>query len=128
MTACFQDADDPAGESSEVLKRIIYLESFLTAPYGMVKAVDKFGKFICAKPRKNQRYFSERETINHGVKGFIRDYVERFGEFRLRVNPMFVDRFYGYCMDGALEFAESVKRIFYNDNAMMNRIESMLFY
>lgn len=128
MTACFQSVDDPAGENSQVLKRMIYLESFLTAPYGMVKAVDKSGKFICAGSRKNQHYFPERETINRGVKQFIRDYVERFGEFRLHANPIFADCFFGHCMGGALEFAESVKQIFYNDNAMMNRIESMLFY
>lgn len=128
MTACFQSADDPTGENSQVLKRMIYLESFLTAPYGMVKAVDKFGQLICAEPRKNQRYFPERETINRGVKQFMQDYVRRFGEFRLHANPMFADCFFGHCMGGALEFAESVKQIFYNDNAMMNRIESMLFY
>lgn len=128
MTACFQRTDDPTGENSQVLKRMIYLESFLTAPYGMVKAVDESGKFICTEPRKNQRYFPERETINRGVKQFMRDYVERFGEFRLHADPMFIDRLYGYCMGGALEFTENVKQIFYNDNAMMNRMESMLFY
>lgn len=128
MTACFQRADDPAGADSQVLKRMIYLESFLTAPYGMVKAVDKFGTFICAEPRKNQRYFPEREAINRGVKQFMQDYVQRFGEFGLRANPMFADRFWGCCMGGALEFAESIKQIFYNDNAMMSRIESTLFY
>lgn len=128
MTGCFQNADDPAGENSQILKRMIYLESFLTAPYGMVKAVDQSGTFICAKPKKNQHYFPERETINCGVKQLIQDYVKRFGEFRLHTNPVFSDRFYGHCMDGALEYAESVKQIFFNDNAMMNRMESMLFY
>ena len=128
MTACFQSVDDPTGENSQVLKRMIYLESFLTAPYGMVKAVDKSGTFICAEPRKNQHYFPGRKTINRGIKQFMREYVERFGEFRFRADPMFADCFYGCCMNGALKFAESVKQIFYNDNAMMNRMESMLFY
>ena len=128
MAVCFQRADDPAGENSQVRKLVALLESFLTAPYGMVKAVDKFGKFICAEPRENQHYFPERETINRGVKQFMLDYVERFGEFSLQADPMFADFFFGHCMDGTLEFAESVKQIFYKDNAMMHRIESMLFY
>lgn len=29
---------------------------------------------------------------------------------------------------GGLEFKDAVKSSFYNDNAMMNRMESMLFY
>lgn len=128
MTGCFQSMDDPTGENSQVWKKYTYIESFLTAPHGMIKSVDKWGKFICAEPRKNQYYFPERETINRGVRQFVCDYVERFGAFKIHVNPMFVDRFYGHCMSGALEFAESVKQIFYFDNAMANRIESMLFY
>lgn len=127
MMACFQNTDDLSGENSQILKRMIYLESFLTAPYGMVKAVDESGTFICAESRKNQNCFSERETINRGVKQFISDYIKRFGEFRLEPNRAFVDQYYGWCMDGGLEFSEGIKQCFYNDNAMMNRIESALF-
>lgn len=127
MTACFQNEGDLTGENSQVLKRMIYLESFLTAPYGMVTAVSQDGTFICAKPGENQKHFQEKEEINRGVRGLIWDYIKGFGAFELRPNRQFVDWFYGYCMSGALEFAENVKQSFYNDNAMMNRIESALF-
>ena len=40
----------------------------------------------------------------------------------------FIDVYYGYCFGGGMEFADEVKRGFYNDNGMMNRIESMVFY
>ena len=128
MTACFQKDNDLMGENSNVLKKQIYLESFLTAPYGMVKAVDCEGNFICADKKKNQEHFKEKEEINRGVKKFIYDYLGLFKEFKLSPDTEFVDRYYGCCFSGAVEFDDEVKQSFYNDNAMMNRIESMLFY
>lgn len=128
MRACFQQKDDPTGEKSGILRQQIYLESFLTAPYGMVKAVDGAGNFLCAEKRKNQECFREREEINRGVQAFMDEYVSLFGEFHLRPTVEFTDWYYGHCLGGAVEFSECVKKSFYNDNAMMNRIESMLFY
>lgn len=128
MTACFQKKEDLPGENSQVLKRMIYLESFLTAPYGMVKGVDGDGNFVYAPKKKNQEHFQEKLEINQGVKRFLADYVKLFGEFDIRPNPEFADWYYGYCIGGAVKFADCVKGSFYNDNGMMNRIESMLFY
>ena len=128
MDACFQKTDDLTGAKSEVLKRMIYLESYLTAPYGMVKEIDLTGNFICAKKKKNQEYFRDKIEINQGVKKFLYDYMKYFGELELDLNQEFIDWYYGYCFRGGLEFEEKVKDSFYNDNAMMNRIESMLFY
>lgn len=128
MTACFQRKEDFTGEKSQVLKRMIYLESFLTAPHGMVKAVDEEGHFVCAEKKKNQEHFQEKEEINRGVKRFISDYARMFGKFGMQPDTEFVDWYYGLCFGGAMEFADSVKGSFYNDNGMMNRIESMLFY
>lgn len=128
MTACFQKEEDVTGENSQILKRQIYIESFLTAPYGMIKAVDKDGKFLYAPNGKNQECFKDKEEINEGVKQFITDYIERFGEFEIEPDREFADKYYGSCFSGGVEFTDEVKRSFYNDNAMMNRIESNLFY
>ena len=128
MRACFQKQEDLSGTESMVLKKQIYLESFLTAPYGMVKAVDENGDFVCADRKKNQEHFYEKEEINRGVRQFICDYIKMFGKFRIKLDIDFIDWYYGFCFSGALEFDDSVKKSFYNDNAMMNRIESMLFY
>lgn len=129
MAACFQNDRDVTGKNSQVLKRQIYLESFLTAPYGMVRAVDAKGGLVCADDRKNQEYFRDKEEINEGVKQFIADYIERFGreDVSMMPNPGFGDRYYGSCFGGRLEFSDEVKKSFYNDNAMMNRLESSLF-
>lgn len=128
MAGCFQKEEDFTGEDSQVLKKMIFLESFLTAPYGMVKAVDKEGNFICAEKKKNQEHFQDKIEMNQGVKQFICDYWKCFGEFSISPDCEFIDWYYGYCFSGGIEFAEDVKKSFYNDNAMMNRIESMLFY
>ncbi len=128
MTACFQEKKDFTGKNSQVLKKMIYIESFLTAPYGMIKAVDKNGEFIYSSSKKNQDFFRDKIEMNQGVKQFISDYINWFGEFDIDLNLGFIDWLYGYFMGGAIEFSEEVKKSFYNDNAMMNRIESMLFY
>lgn len=128
MIACFQKQEDYIAERSQILKRMIYLESFLTAPYGMVKSIDENGNFICDFHKKNQKFFSDKIEINKGVKQFIYDYINLFDEFQIQLNLEFIDWYYGYCFSGAFEFSEDVKNSFYNDNAMMNRIESMLFY
>lgn len=128
MSACFQQDSDATGEGSQILKRQIYIESFLTAPYGMVKAVDGRGNFVCAPDKKNQEHFHDKEEMNEGVKRFIADYIGRFGEFEIDPDTGFIDKYYGSCFGGAMEFTDEVKGSFYNDNAMMNRMESGLFY
>lgn len=128
MFACFQRDDDLTGEYSQVQKRMIFIESVLTAPYGMVKEIDENGTFICAEKKQNQIHFRDKEEINQGIKRFIQEYITNFGTYDLQINREFIDYYYGCCMSGALSFSDSVKQSFYNDNAMMNRIESVIFY
>ncbi len=128
MSACFQGMDDPTGQNSQVLKRMIFIESFLTAPYGMVKEVKKDGTFLTAPVKENQKHFDVKERINDGVKRFIRDVAEKIERYRVKLDIPFVDAFYGLCFDGSIKYSDTIKGSFYNDNAMMNRLESMLFY
>lgn len=128
MQGCFQTQKDLIGEKSQVLKNMIFIESFLTAPYGMVKEVDSEGNFICAEKKMNQTCFEKKIELNNGVKQYIADYVKNFGEIWINPEREFVDKYYGISIKQAFKFADDVKQSFYNDNAMMNRIESMLFY
>ncbi len=128
MMVCFQKYSDLTGEYSGVLKKITFMESLLTAPYGMIKEIDDKGKFICAEKKQNQIYFEYKEEINRGIKEFIKDYINLFGQLQISLDIEFVDKYYEQCMSGVFGFTEEVKSSFYNDNAMMNRIESMLFY
>jgi len=128
MKACFQDVEDEKGLRSKVLEKMIYLESFLTAPYGMVTAVGKEGNFLCAADGGNQKQFAVKEKINEGVKQFMKDFLTHGGRLAGKNSRQLADCWYGLCMGGKMEFSEEIKKSFYNDNAMMNRIESMLFY
>lgn len=82
---------------------------------------------MCRK-KQNQMYFQDKVEINEGIKDFIGDFIQLFADYDIPLNTEFIDWYYGVCIGGALEISENVKRSFYNDNAMMNRIESMLFY
>lgn len=128
MKGCFQTTDDLTGEKSQVLKNMIFIESFLTAPYGMIKEIDEDGNFICAEKKMNQVYFDKKIEINNGVKQYIDDFVNNFGFMQIVPEREFTDKYYGLAIKKVFGFADEVKQSFYNDNAMMNRIESMLFY
>lgn len=129
MSACFQNESDLPGLKSKILEKQIYLESFLTAPYGMVVAIDEAGEPVCRKGGGNQKNFSRKLEIDAGVKQFMTDWARNFGSVELHENPEFVDSMYGaWFTPGAVEFGEGVKAGFYNDNGMMHRFETQAFY
>lgn len=128
MKACFQRREDTKADNSEVLKRMIFLESFLSAPQGMVRGMDENGEFVYANQGGNQKYFHDKEEMFEGVKNFIKDYVDLTGGNEYDPDTSYTDKYYGLCFDGSMEYSDDVKKSFYNDNAMMNRIESQLFY
>ena len=69
-----------------------------------------------------------KEKINEGVKQFIRECCEN-GKMVINEKFMlFTDNWFGLCMSGKVGFTDEIKESFYNDNAMMNRLESALFY
>ncbi|MFR2513043.1 MAG: hypothetical protein ACLS9K_15010, partial [Lachnospira eligens] len=47
MTGCFQYGDDYTAEKSIVRKKNMYIETFITAPHGMISYIDNQGKMIC---------------------------------------------------------------------------------
>ena len=126
MSACFQSDDDKDASSCDIFRKMIYLESFLTAPYGMVREVDWHGNFVSAPSGGNQKYFSDKEEMNRGVKEFIGDFIRCFGA-DCKLDAQFVNSYYGLCFGGGVGFSDAVKRSFYNDNAMMNRFDTPLF-
>lgn len=128
MQACFQDAEDKTASKCKVLQYMIFVESYMTAPFGMAKSIDNNGNFIYAEPKNNQRFFAQKEKINNGVKQFITDYYRFFDADDEVWDYQFVDKWYGFCCGGTIEYSDAVKSSFYNDNAMMNRLESALFY
>lgn len=119
---CFQDERDEKAVNCNILKKCLLLESFLTAPNGMLLKIDDSGNFIHGVNGKNQTYFKNREVINNGVKKFIQDASHLLsGEEKL--DTEFVDHFYGELLDDQMELSEKLKEIFYFDNALIQRRE-----
>lgn len=127
MMACFQTSDDSKALKSSVYNKLLFLESFLTAPYGMVYEVGPDGKFNCKEGRRNQKSFKSKETIFEGVKRFIRDYKELYDGYGFAIDIGFCQTWYDYCFSSKVELSYEVKNSFYNDNAFMNRFDNSLF-
>lgn len=75
MTGCFQYGDDYTAEKSIVRKKNMYIETFITAPHGMISYIDNQGKMICKPDGKSQEYFDIKEKVNCGAVDFIVNYI-----------------------------------------------------
>ncbi len=130
MFPCFQARDDKEGKKSEIYKKWILLESFLTAPYGMIRYVDKSGEFVCGEKGKNQEFFQERVEINEGVKEFIADMArDGLDQYLSGDDAMicFIMKVYGCMMDGESVLGSEMRKFFYFDNDMVHSRELNIF-
>jgi FMN phosphatase YigB (HAD superfamily) len=75
MVGCFQYGDDYTAEKSLARKKNMYIETFITAPHGMIRYIDNQGKMICIPYGKSQKYFDIKEKVNCGALDFIVDYI-----------------------------------------------------
>lgn len=82
---CFQYGDDYTAEKSLARKKNMYIETFITAPHGMIRYIDNHGGMVCELDRKSQKYFHIKEKVNCGVVNFIGDYINIYKDM-LAVN------------------------------------------
>ena len=75
MTGCFQYGDDYTAEKSIARKKNMYIETFITAPHGMIRCIDNKGQSICEADGKSQEYFHIKEKVNCAAVDFISDYI-----------------------------------------------------
>lgn len=127
LIPCFQSEQDQVAADSEIKKGDLWIESFLTAPYGMIKSIGKNGEFICVPDGMNQKYFKEREIINQGVCEFIHDFLKLVPGEISDLNETFIDSFFGQYIKDHMELSRELKKIFYYDNAIVQRRESEIF-
>lgn len=129
MKACFQREDDKSAAKSKIYGRLHLIESFFTAPHGMVKYVNDLGKVIFNDTGKNQHYFKDREIMNEGAKEFIYDYLTICKKAKIKkayCNPLFVDELFGRMMDN-YKFSEEIKEIFYREDSFLRKEEVKIF-
>lgn len=75
MDGCFQYGDDYTAEKSIASNKNMYIETFITAPHGMIRYIDDRGNAVCQPDRKSQKNFNVKEKVNCGVVDFINDYI-----------------------------------------------------
>ena len=129
MKACFQDVKDVHAENCFIHKQEMVLESFLTAPYGMIRRIDNVGKWITDEKKQCQKTFAEREKINLGVQEFINDFISIAPKWLGRgvIDACFVDQLFGLWIEGGSILAENIKDIFYWDNGIVHKREMKIF-
>jgi predicted HAD superfamily hydrolase len=126
LYACFQNELDVKAENCQIFKNSPMLESFLTAPNGMLIKIDNKINFIYSSKGKNQEYFSNRENINVGVKKFIYDVTE-ISTGKEKIDTKFIDNLYGEFFNNHMEMNNNLKEIFFFDNALIQRREMKIF-
>ena len=126
MIPCFQHSDDPLAKKCNIRRMDLFTESFFTAPYGMIKAVDENGRFICADEGINQNTFDKRELINSGICNFMKDYLDIFGK-ESQLDRFFVNDFFGEFADGNIDLSKEIKKIFYYDNSFIRKREMPIY-
>lgn len=128
MYACFQDSDDKRADHCCLYKQTLVLESFLTAPWGMLQRVDRDGSLIYDKNKKNQEFFHCRVNINKGVRQYIRDFMKLLPEGVCPVpDPRWADTLFGLWLEGGMELSQEIRDSFYWDNGLVQRRESKIF-
>lgn len=123
---CFQQSDDPIGANCNLRKADLWVESFLTAPYGMIKSLDSEGHFECAENGMNQKYFYQRELMNQKVCEFMTDYLELV-DVDTALSTQMVNDFFGEYIKGGITIADNLKACFFYDNAIVKRQETPIF-
>ena len=123
--ACFNDISLPNGRDGKVGQKSMFLESFLTAPYGMIRYIDSNCKFVCEKPKKNQRNFDRKIEVNEGVLEYMDDYMSLASPLGLQT-PDIADYIFSMMLSGSCIIDPNVLEAFYFDNDIVGTKEIRL--
>lgn len=132
VDACFQYGIDYTAEKSLAKKKTMHIETFITAPHGMIKYIDNHGSRICESDGKSQKYFHIKEKVNCGVVNFIRDYINIYKGV-LAVNSeeynrkeSLEDNLFYNMLNGMCNISKDILKGFYFDNDFVGGKEIML--
>lgn len=137
MYACFQYGDDYTAEKSLARKKNMYIETFITAPYGMIRYIDNHGGMVCELDRKSQEYFHIKEKVNCGVVNFIGDYINIYKDMLAVNSEEFIksmkdrresleDNLFYNMLNGMCNVSKDILEGFYFDNDFVDGKEIML--
>ena len=137
VDTCFQYCDDYTAEKSLVRKKNMYIETFITAPQGMIRYIDNHGGMVCESDRKSQKYFHIKEKVNCGVVNFIRDYIniykgvlavnsEEYIKLMHDRKESLEDNLFYNMLNGMCNISKDILKGFYFDNDFVGGKEIMV--
>lgn len=137
VDTCFQYGDDYMAEKSLVRKKNMYIETFITAPQGMIRYIDNHGGIVCESDRKSQKYFHIKEKVNCGVVNFIRDYIniykgvlavnsEEYIKLMHDRKESLEDNLFYNMLNGMCDVSKDILKGFYFDNDFVGGKEIMV--
>lgn len=125
MFVCYQGENDKMAANSYVWKNHKIIESFLTAPYGMMKYMDSSGEVVTFDNGKNQQHYAERELMNQGCIDFISEYVHLLEQLSvpicdlvsaITIDPLFIDKLFGIWFTNNVTYSENIKKCFWHED------------
>ncbi len=117
------------GTSSSIYKNAPFIESFFTAPNGMMECVNDDGTIRHRADGENQRHFHVREEMAEGIVDYIRE-VERIRKdtgISYEGSSDWADKAFAVLMQGAFEPTPRMREGFFYDNGIAGRNESALW-
>lgn len=137
MDGCFQYGDDYMAEKSFARKKNMYIETFITAPHGMIRYIDNQGKMICKLDGKSQEYFDIKEKVNCGAVDFIADYINIYKAVLVVNNNEYIklmqdrkesleDNLFYNMLNGMCNVSKDILKGFYFDNDFVGGKEIQL--
>ena len=131
------DGDDYMAEKSFARKKNMYIETFITAPHGMIRYIDNQGKMICKLDGKSQEYFDIKEKVNCGAVDFIADYINIYKAVLVVNNNEYIklmqdrkesleDNLFYNMLNGMCNVSKDILEGFYFDNDFVGGKEIQL--
>lgn len=126
MKGCFQSEEDLDASKSYIKKKNMYVETFLTAPYGMIRYLDDDMSMVCEPDRASQKNFKIKEQVNEGVLDYMRDYLSLSGSKILGADSLFQEKLFYHMLDGMAGVSKDILEGFYFDNDFVGGREMRL--
>ena len=130
MKGCFQKVSDKKGVNTQIYKKIQFIESFFTAPCGMLLYINENGEKIYDVTMENQKHFDVREEMFMGIVDFVKDMIRLKDEVGINQyinDALFVDEAFGRMLENGFVITERMKDGFYFNDTLQSRREIPLW-
>ena len=130
MKGCFQEKSDLSGKHCNINQYADFLESFYTAPNGMVMYIGEDGQPVYGETMSNQKHFGIRCDMEKGIFGFFEEIVDVYRDLGLNIyetDELFADQLFGIYMQDGFIPTDTMRRSFFYDNGLIHKNESPIW-